>query len=598
MIAANDTILVGNPGGQIILIDVGDPFHPRVIGNLPGIFAASSITLSDSILLVLAADGLGGFQVFDLQDPENPELLISLPEITGHIWDTGVWAGSSKALVLSEQTISVVDFSDRDNITLFDVGSLLPFSLIWDVTWIGTKAYVSGYDWTQSRLFGIELSDPATPVITDDVIFKGLLAAGNSRLYRSHLTSGVVAHDLSPGLPQTTVGSADGNAEQMVVDGDFGYVADGNGGLQILDVSNPILPVPISRLSLPGYAEDLVVTDSLAYIAADEAGLVIVNVQDPEEPVILSSTAFQDYAYDLDVSGSTAVVTTRGTMNATYLIEIVGVTDPMNPVHLATVQIERDLTVSSGSNGIAIDGDVAWVAAAGKLSGIDIAEPSEPQILGDLEILPNPGSQGLRDVALLDGLALVAGPGSLYVVDISDPTNPTMHSTLGPGGPHVNTFGNVAVIGSPLTTVIDFSDPDEPKTRSMPRIREGWGSSISNGVLYSSAAPFIDVFTLECRPPIAGFDYRKSGQNYWFTNTSEFYFADITWDFGDGSEPSTELNPSHRFPSTGEFTVTLQISGDQGSDSFSKVVTVAEVSEIFMDGFEAGTFDDWSTVVP
>src|SRR5689334_7765248 len=36
------------------------------------------------------------------------------------------------------------------------------------------------------------------------------------------------------------------------------------------------------------------------------------------------------------------------------------------------------------------------------------------------------------------------------------------------------------------------------------------------------------------------------------------------WDFGDGSAPSTEANPSHKYDKEGEFTATLSVTDSKG----------------------------------
>lgn len=61
--------------------------------------------------------------------------------------------------------------------------------------------------------------------------------------------------------------------------------------------------------------------------------------------------------------------------------------------------------------------------------------------------------------------------------------------------------------------------------------------------------------------PIASFGATVSSEDfltYDFTNASQNYVSS-TWDFGDGSEVSTEENPTHTFPGPGSYEVTLTV---------------------------------------
>ena len=591
-IAVNDTTLTSqSPEGIFVdLIDVSDPYHPVLLESLPELSIMSSLEMSGDILFVLAQEPLGGLHVYDVGDPNSPLLLGVFPEYffdQGNIWG-GVWAGDSKALVHSFRSkLAVVDFSDKENIVLSDISDSVSMYWIEEAVWNGSDAYAVGQEASDGRrgFFKFDLENPTDPVMTFESEAPragwGSLTNTEDRLYRADYSSTIAAYGLRPGLPQTLPGIPAGRAEQMVVDGAFGYVADGNAGLAVLNLGNPLSPSLVARYPLPGYAMSLVVRNDLVYLASGDAGLLIVDVRNPREPKMLSAL---DLAYDassLDVSEGLVVVTTEGSpFGMSFPVDVVDVSDPRAPSYLATIVIESDSSVHSNSSGVAIDDQIAWVAALRTLTAIDISEPSAPKVVGELELLPANSHGGLADVAFLDGMAIVTGWwGQPSVVDISDPENPILHSVVNgaPSSVHVSTSGSTAVIGGRETTVIDFSDLDEPLVRSMQRIREGNGSTIRNGVLYSTAAPFIDVFTLQCRTPIADYRYHSSGQNYWFTNTSQYYFDDVVWDFGDGSEPSSDLNPSHRFPSTGEFTVTLQISGDQGNDSVSRIITVSDI---------------------
>src|SRR4051794_39937132 len=65
-----------------------------------------------------------------------------------------------------------------------------------------------------------------------------------------------------------------GAPSSVEVHGTNAFIAHGSGGLQIVDVSNPVNPSRIGGISLPGLANHVTVVDSFAYIANGTNGLV------------------------------------------------------------------------------------------------------------------------------------------------------------------------------------------------------------------------------------------------------------------------------------------------------------------------------------
>jgi hypothetical protein len=90
--------------------------------------------------------------------------------------------------------------------------------------------------------------------------------------------------------------------------GSYAYVADGDSGLRIINVSDPAHPGEVGFYDTPGYAYGVAVSGSYAYVADGDSGLRIINVADPAHP---SEVGFYDtpgYAYGVAVSGSYAYV--------------------------------------------------------------------------------------------------------------------------------------------------------------------------------------------------------------------------------------------------------------------------------------------------
>ncbi|MFQ5668599.1 MAG: PKD domain-containing protein [Candidatus Binatia bacterium] len=53
--------------------------------------------------------------------------------------------------------------------------------------------------------------------------------------------------------------------------------------------------------------------------------------------------------------------------------------------------------------------------------------------------------------------------------------------------------------------------------------------------------------------------------------------AKYSWDFGDGSAPSTEANPSHTYTTLGDYTASVTVTGPHGATSTDEIdITVEE----------------------
>ena len=111
------------------------------------------------------------------------------------------------------------------------------------------------------------------------------------------------------------VGECDtsGYAEDVAVAGNKAYVADGDTGLQIVDISNPRQPTGMGVSQIPGKAMGVAMVGDMAYVAGNGGGLSLVDISDPLTPTLVEfyntpgfarQVAVDDnYAYVADGSG-------------------------------------------------------------------------------------------------------------------------------------------------------------------------------------------------------------------------------------------------------------------------------------------------------
>jgi hypothetical protein len=68
----------------------------------------------------------------------------------------------------------------------------------------------------------------------------------------------------------------------------YAYIADGDKGYRVIDVTDPTKPVEVENLAyeIPGFASDVAVNDTsdIAIVAAGSGGLTILNMAVPSQP--------------------------------------------------------------------------------------------------------------------------------------------------------------------------------------------------------------------------------------------------------------------------------------------------------------------------
>ncbi|MFN3929222.1 MAG: carboxypeptidase regulatory-like domain-containing protein, partial [Thermoflexus sp.] len=163
----------------------------------------------------------------------------------------------------------------------------------------------------------------------------------------------------SQALAVELVGQIGGAVKAVAVRGGYAYIGVGP-RLVILDISNPAQPAVIGQTAvLPGVVADVAVAGSYAYVADREGGLRIVDVSDPAAPREVGFYDTPGYAGDVAVVGSYAyvadgeggLVILRFTGGPTYRISGRVVDPSGNPIPGVTISDNAGHTTTTGSDG-------------------------------------------------------------------------------------------------------------------------------------------------------------------------------------------------------------------------------------------------------
>src|SRR6266516_4281191 len=123
----------------------------------------------------------------------------------------------------------------------------------------------------------------------------------------------------------------------------------------------------------------------------------------------------------------------------------------------------------------------------------------------------------------------------------------------------------------------NYGDGTQASTLQNPSHTYGAGGSYTvtlrvtdNQGAQSALASQTFTVTPPNQPPVASFTKSCNGLTCSFTSTSsdpDGTIAAYSWNFGDGSPVSTLQNPSHTYGAGGSYTVTLQVTDNQGAQS-------------------------------
>ncbi len=185
--------------------------------------------------------------------------------------------------------------------------------------------------------------------------------------------------------------------------------------LQLIDVSQASAPSVIS--SIPFGSSDLFVSGGLVFTPYD-----LIDVSNPLLPIPLSHN-FKSMDGDRIFLKDRLAVVLAGHGE----LSISDISDPLNPMPLGSVPLGEADQGMFGRTGLFVSGHRAAIVGPSGLALVDITDPAAPQLAGGNRDLGN-----LSDVFVVDDTAYVVGEHGLFAVDISDPHTPVV--TAGPLG--------------------------------------------------------------------------------------------------------------------------------------------------------------------
>ncbi len=211
------------------------------------------------------------------------------------------------------------------------------------------------------------------------------------------------------------------NAQDVVVVGDYAYVALGPYGIGVVDLSTPTTPAWVNTVDIGGEPRSLAYDGSYLYCTTySDSGFVVISLSSPTSPSVVGSTTLSNLTMGLDVHGSYAYVATF--MSGLSVVSISSPSAPSLAGSYDTPGQTYDVCMVNGTVAYLADGsqDLRWLDVSNPASITEIGQMSTPGIVKGL---------------WCDGFLFVgSGPGGVGIVDISDPEVPDSLSWFDTGG--------------------------------------------------------------------------------------------------------------------------------------------------------------------
>lgn len=459
------------------MIDVSDPTAPTPIGDYLGLSVSRTVAVSGSIAYVTGDDAV--VHMLDVSAPADPLLLHTLSTLHKPI-----------SPALSGDYLFVPQLNDV--LAVFRVLGVPEPELVF-------QGQFDGFDLGQTAVDGglgvvlsnggqirvMDVADPGAPAMRGgmpvpipsiDVDLEGSLAAV------AGTWGGLGLIDLSEPDAPALIGTVPsvGGASDVAVRGEFAYVADAawqTPGLHVVDVSNPSMPREIAVIDTAGFVNQLAIIGDYLFATADLQGVLVYDLSDPALPLQIGSHNTLGWAVDMKVVGDLAYVAD------TNRLRILSVADVTHPTQVGSGPYD-----GSGVNGVAVDGDYAFVANGWEGLGIyDVANPSAPVRLG---VVDSPGYA--IDVEVRGGVAFVADDGAgVMLVDVSDPLSPEPITQINTSGYAVGLrlTDRYLFVGNDTGGIrmYDISNPHSPiAVASKTTAGLGWGVDIAGDYLYAA----------------------------------------------------------------------------------------------------------------
>ncbi len=288
----------------VSILDFADPENQYLLNyqDLRSNVIAKSPNEEFMLIYGRAAEGL---HFYKMDDPLNPEYLYSHIEQVGF---TSFYIDNEICCSNYGSRLNIYDLTNLDNLTILGHVGFNP-NYARCITRKDNYIYV-GNDSHEIMIFDIsDVSNPYNVVNIDVQSWIFDLTIKDDFLYFVNI-SGLRIFDLTVPLMPIEVGFWDSNnrAEQFALFDNYAYIADYDGGIKVIDVSDPSNPHLINTLVLNSTSRldiNPIIRDNKLFVSDRVWNEIFVyDLQTPAYPYYLFSYRWDHYSNDFEVFGN------------------------------------------------------------------------------------------------------------------------------------------------------------------------------------------------------------------------------------------------------------------------------------------------------
>lgn len=362
----------------------------------------------------------------------------------------------------------ISDITDRENPV--KIGEIYTEYLVRGLYKSGNFLYIA----SEQDFIIADVSNPSNPVISGhwpiqsgypyptryyDVVIQGEYA------YIAAYEYGLLILNVSDPSNITEVGHLDvgSNAWRIEVDVDHAYIVHDSTSLSIINISNPTAPIEEGKWTYTGGIGGLshiAISGDYVYVIGYGFGVFSLDISDKANPIecdsIIDESNFR--ASGIKIIGNYAYISTRYGG-----LRIMDIHDPSN---MSTLGINNDFSGYAEGISVTEDGHYAYVANHYRGIGIfDVSIVSNPILVNESDDLSRFSRS--YDVIKRGDYAYVSDDEGLLIIDVLNPSNPTLVGRALCQGRSwdIDLQGDYAYVASTWAglRIVDISNPTNPQ---------------------------------------------------------------------------------------------------------------------------------------
>lgn len=430
----------------LIILDVSNSSNPQEIIYDTLSYSPYSICVVDSYLYIPAY--VSGYYILKIINVSNPSAIKEVAFCNLRNCARDMFISGNYAYISGDSGISIVDISTLSN--LKEVGHWK-----YESQHCATSIFAWGKYAYFTNQYGMRIVDISNlSNLTEVGYFSGNamdVFVYGGYAYLADGSNGFEIIDVSlPSTPQKkAIYITPESPRDICISGEYAYIPDGyHNGLRIVDISVPSNPYEVGLYETPdssGLNDEICISGNYVYIANSSEGLNIIDISNPIVPQLVGYYKMNMYdVYDIFVSGKYAYVVGD---NGLHILDI---SIPPFPQKVCSLYIHN-------AQDVFVSGNYAYIAAD-LFTVVDISIPSNPKIVGCLPLVVSK--------IFVEGNYAYITNDRVRILDISNPANPYEVGYCGTisGARNVFVSGSYAYATDEYgLSIIDVSDVSLPR---------------------------------------------------------------------------------------------------------------------------------------